>query len=191
MIAALTSKPQLVTRRLGNLAAIGNPEVQAVIWTRSLPASAFRELEESASGLEPFSFLSLTIDPFERVQQLRKAGLCSHFLACDLSLPVSAIRWKSEPSRLRSSCGSRDSSPSRPRISPPWPPTRRAAPPGRKREQTKAQILALHAATQPSLGQVRSPGVHPPASPDSKSLGLPWKRLQLVSARNSLPHSAG
>jgi hypothetical protein len=102
MIAALTPKPQLVTRRLGNLAAIGNPEVQAVIWTRNLPASAFRELEESAAGLEAFSFLSLTIDPFERVQQqLRKAGLRSHFLACDMSLLVSVFGEITQAPRVR------------------------------------------------------------------------------------------
>lgn len=102
MLAALTPKPQLVTRRLGNLAAIQNPNVQTVIWTRTLPASAARELEEAAARVESFSFLSLTMDPFERVQQqLRKAGLRSHFLACDISLLISVFGEITNAPRVR------------------------------------------------------------------------------------------
>lgn len=102
MIAALSPKPQFITRRLGNLAAIRNPEVQTAIWTRSLPSAAQRELEDSSVGLTPFSFLSLTIDPFDRVQQqLRKAGLRSHFLACDISLLVSVFGEITEAQRVR------------------------------------------------------------------------------------------
>jgi hypothetical protein len=102
MIAALSPKPQFITRRLGNLAAIRNPEVQTAIWTRSLPATAQRELGEAASKLAPFSFLSLTIDPFDRVQQqMRKAGLRSHFLACDISLLVSVFGEITEAQRVR------------------------------------------------------------------------------------------
>jgi len=102
MIAALSPKPQFITRRLGNLAAIQNAEVQTAIWTRSLPATAQRELEDSSVGLIPFSFLSLTIDPFDRVQQqLRKAGLRSHFLACDISLLVSVFGEITQAQRVR------------------------------------------------------------------------------------------
>ena len=100
MLAALSPKPQLITRRLGNLAAIRNPEVQTVIWSRTLAAQALRELDET--GARPFSFLSLTTDPFDRVQQqLRKAGVRSHFLACDITLLVSVFGEITSAERVR------------------------------------------------------------------------------------------
>ncbi len=100
MIAALSPKPQLVTRRLGDLAAIQNPNVQAVIWSRILPRDTVNDLPLPDSG--SLAFVTLVTDPYDRVQhQLRKAGLHSHFLNCDVALLVSVYGELTRSSRVR------------------------------------------------------------------------------------------
>ncbi len=108
MIAALTPKPQLVTRRLGNLAAIQNPAVHTVIWSRTLPKDNAADIATAtAVSRTPFDFFSLTNDPFDRIQhQLRKAGIGSHFLACDLALLITVFGEITGASRVRARLGS-------------------------------------------------------------------------------------
>jgi hypothetical protein len=93
MIAALAAKPQLITRRLGNLAAIRNPDVQAVIWSRTLPREARMEVATAAAAArEPLEFFTLSHDPFDRIQQqLHRAGVRSRFLSCDVALLVTVF----------------------------------------------------------------------------------------------------
>lgn len=107
MIAALTPKPQLVTRRLGNLAAIQNPAVHTVIWSRTLPRENAKEIAVTvAASRSPVDFFSLTNDPFDRIQhQLRKAGIGSHFLACDIALLVTVFGEITHTSRVRAQLG--------------------------------------------------------------------------------------
>lgn len=103
MIAALTPRPQVVTRRLGDLSAIQNPVVQTVIWTRSLPRDTADQIFYAAAAIRgPLSFLSLTNDPFDRIhQQLRKAGIRSHFLVCDIALLVTVFGEISGATRVK------------------------------------------------------------------------------------------
>lgn len=86
-----SSATQIVTRHLGGLSAIQDPKFQAVIWARKLTAP----LREELAGVEvmrPGRFVCLPDDPLERVQQqLRLAGLKSHFLAFDMALLVTVF----------------------------------------------------------------------------------------------------
>ncbi len=86
-----SSSTQIVTRHLGGLSAIQDPKFQAVIWARKLVPSLRDELA-GVKAMRPGRFVCLPDDPLERVQQqLRLAGLKSHFLAFDMALLVTVF----------------------------------------------------------------------------------------------------
>lgn len=100
MNTTLASKPQFVTRHLGGLSAIRQDEMQSVIWSRRLASPLRNELGDMA-GADAVSFVTLSADPFERVQhQLRKAGVSAHHLTHDIALLVTVFGELSGADRI-------------------------------------------------------------------------------------------
>jgi hypothetical protein len=103
MTIATAQKPRVVTRRIGGLAALHRSHVQMVVWSRQLtPLISSELLDLAASGLKPVDFVTLTIDPTDRVQQqLAKVKIRSEFLINDIALLVVALGELSKARRIR------------------------------------------------------------------------------------------
>jgi len=92
MRTTATSKSQFITRHLGGLSAIRDEDVQTVIWSRRLTQPLRHELGGIKKRDGAVSFVTLSADPFERVQhQLKKEGLEVHHLTHDIALLVTVF----------------------------------------------------------------------------------------------------
>lgn len=95
--------PIVITRRIGGLSSILNPEIRTVIWTRAVQPAIRQELRRIAAGrVHPYAFITLSADPVDRVrQQLAQHGLHSQFLTFDISMLIMAFADLSNCERIR------------------------------------------------------------------------------------------
>ena len=102
-MSTAANKPHVVTRRIGGLAAIQDPEVRSVIWIRSLTQAIRTELADLLdSRFSELEFVAVPTDPHDRIRhQFGQYAKDMRFLTSDIALLVTVFGEISNAQRVR------------------------------------------------------------------------------------------